>query len=212
MAPRSTSAPIGGGTARNVIAGQAHCLVDVRITDQSEADRVDRVLAGVQPTDARVTVTVGGGWNRPPLRPTPASMDLFDLADEIATELRGPLQPISVGGGSDANFVAALGVPVLDGLGSSGAGAHARHEHILIDHVTGPARAPRRAASAARLPRTRLNQARRMHGDACEGRATKVARPSSSPARQPGSNRLAESLGGQSSLTGTRSFWLAARN
>lgn len=126
---------IDGGTARNVIAGRAHCLVDVRITHESEADRVDMVLAGVQATDSRVTVTVDGGWNRPPLRPTPASMDLFDLADEIAIELRGPLQPISVGGGSDANFVAALGVPVLDGLGSSGAGAHARHEHIVIDHI-----------------------------------------------------------------------------
>jgi len=126
---------IEGGTARNVIAGRAHCLVDVRITHQSEADRVDRVLAGLQAADSRITVTVCGGWNRPPLLPTSASMDLFDMADKVASELRGPLQPISVGGGSDANFVAAVGVPVLDGLGSSGAGAHARHEHIVVAHV-----------------------------------------------------------------------------
>ncbi|WP_158853350.1 M20 family metallopeptidase [Saccharothrix deserti] len=138
---------IDGGTARNVIAGRARCLVDVRITHQAEADRVDRVLAGLQPADPRVTVTVGGGWSRPPMRLTPASKDLFDLADEIATELRGPLEPISVGGGSDANFVAALGVPVLDGLGSSGAGGHARHEHILVDHM------PERIALVAALLR-----------------------------------------------------------
>jgi glutamate carboxypeptidase len=126
---------IEGGTARNVIAGQAHCLVDIRITEQAEADRVDRVLRDLRPADPRVTVSVDGDWSRPPLRLTPESKALFDLADDVATELRGPLEPISVGGGSDANFLAALGVPVLDGLGSSGAGAHARHEHVLVDII-----------------------------------------------------------------------------
>ena len=146
---------IDGGTARNVIAGQARCLVDVRITHMSEADRVDRVLADLRPTDSRVTVTVDGEWHRPPLRPTPASMGLFDLADEIATDLRAPLEPICVGGGSDANFVAALGVPVLDGLGSSGAGAHARHEHVLVDHI------PDRLALLAGLLRRLATSTRR---------------------------------------------------
>jgi glutamate carboxypeptidase len=126
---------IEGGTARNVIAGRARCLVDVRITRQAEADRVDRVLRELRPADPRVTVTIGGAWSRPPLRLTPESKTLFDLADDVAGALRGPLEPISVGGGSDANFLAPLGVPVLDGLGSSGAGAHARHEHVLVDHV-----------------------------------------------------------------------------
>lgn len=126
---------IEGGTARNVIAGRAHCLVDIRITQQAEADRIDRVLGDLRPTDPRVTVAVTGEWSRPPLRLTPESKALFDLADEVARELRAPLEPISVGGGSDANFLAALGVPVLDGLGSSGAGAHARHEHVLVDAI-----------------------------------------------------------------------------
>ncbi|MEV6877345.1 M20 family metallopeptidase [Amycolatopsis sp. NPDC051128] len=126
---------IEGGTARNVIAGRARCLVDVRVTHQAEADRVDRVFSALRPADPRVTVTVGGGWSRPPLRLTPGSRALFDLADDVAGELRGPLEPISVGGGSDANFLAPLGVPVLDGLGSSGAGAHARHEHVLVDAI-----------------------------------------------------------------------------
>jgi glutamate carboxypeptidase len=126
---------IDGGTARNVIAGQAGCLVDIRITQQAEADRIDQVLAGLRATDPRVTVRVDGGWSRPPMRLTPASQDLFDLADDVATELRAPLEPISVGGGSDANYIAALGVPVLDGLGCSGAGAHARHEHVIVDDI-----------------------------------------------------------------------------
>ncbi|WP_030831247.1 M20 family metallopeptidase [Streptomyces hygroscopicus] len=124
-----------GGTARNVVAGRAHCLVDVRVSRQDEADRVDEVLAALRPSDPRVEVRVGGEWNRPAMRLTPASEALFGLADEVATELRGPLEPISVGGGSDANFIAALGVPVLDGLGCSGAGPHARHEHVIVDDI-----------------------------------------------------------------------------
>ncbi|MFJ9088911.1 M20 family metallopeptidase [Streptomyces sp. NPDC102384] len=126
---------IQGGTVRNVVAGRAHCLVDVRITQQDEADRVDAVFAALRATDPRVDVKAGGGWSRPPMRPTPASKELFDLADEVAGELRGPLEPISVGGGSDANFISALGIPVLDGLGCSGAGPHARHEHVIVDDI-----------------------------------------------------------------------------
>ncbi|ONI84275.1 peptidase M20 [Actinosynnema sp. ALI-1.44] len=132
---------ITGGTARNVIAGEAHGMVDIRVTTQTEADRVDQVLAGLSDPDLaapdpRVRMSVTGGWNRPPMRLTPSSKRLFDLANDVATDIRGPLTPISVGGGSDANFVAALGVPVLDGLGASGAGAHARHEHVLVADMT----------------------------------------------------------------------------
>ena len=36
------------------------------------------------------------------------------------------------GGGSDANFTSAMGVPTLDGLGADGDSAHTLHEHILV--------------------------------------------------------------------------------
>lgn len=134
---------IAGGSARNVVAGAAHGMVDIRVTSQAEMTRVDEVVAGLAASDPRVRVSVTGGWNRPPMRLTPASKRLLDLADEVATGIRAPLTPISVGGGSDANFVAALGVAVLDGLGASGAGAHARHEHVLVADI------PDRAALVA---------------------------------------------------------------
>nr|WP_042197356.1 M20 family metallopeptidase [Kibdelosporangium sp. MJ126-NF4]CEL22901.1 Carboxypeptidase G2 [Kibdelosporangium sp. MJ126-NF4]CTQ90041.1 Carboxypeptidase G2 [Kibdelosporangium sp. MJ126-NF4] len=134
---------ISGGTARNVVAGQAHGMVDIRVSTQAEADRVDEVIAGLTAQDPRVRVSVSGGWNRPPMRLTAESKRLFDVADEAARDIRAPLTPISVGGGSDANFVAALGIPVLDGLGASGAGAHARHEHVLVADI------PDRAALVA---------------------------------------------------------------
>ena len=51
----------------------------------------------------------------------------------------------SVGGGSDGNFTAGLGIPTLDGLGGVGDGAHAVHEFITIAEL------PRRAALLAGL-------------------------------------------------------------
>lgn len=56
------------------------------------------------------------------------------------------LEEGSAGGGSDGNFTGALGVPTLDGLGVPGGGAHADHEHILVDEI-----APRAALLAALL-------------------------------------------------------------
>ena len=45
------------------------------------------------------------------------------------------LKETQVGGASDGNFVAALGVPVLDGLGITGDGAHTLNEHILTKDI-----------------------------------------------------------------------------
>ncbi|MGW0710896.1 M20 family metallopeptidase [Streptomyces sp. NPDC002643] len=126
---------ISGGTGTNVVAGRATCGVDVRVSDPDEPARVDAGLAALVPTDPRVRVTVSGGWNRPPMVPTPASRLLFKQAQSIAAELGWTAVGTAVGGASDGNFVAALGRPVLDGLGAVGAGAHARHEHVVLDHV-----------------------------------------------------------------------------
>ncbi|MFE3137626.1 M20 family metallopeptidase [Streptomyces scopuliridis] len=123
---------ISGGTARNVIAGEASALIDVRVSTEEETARMERVLAGLAATDPRVSLTVAGGWNRPPMRPGPAGRRLFALADGVATRIRAPLAELYVGGGSDANFVAALGRPVLCGMGATGDGAHARHEHVIV--------------------------------------------------------------------------------
>ncbi|MET9680112.1 M20 family metallopeptidase [Streptomyces coeruleorubidus] len=129
---------ISGGTGRNVVAGRASCGIDVRIPDPAEAARIDAALASLAPSDPRVRVSVTGGWNRPPMVPTPASRLLFKQARAAAEELGWPLRETAVGGASDGNFVSALGRPVLDGLGAVGDGAHARHEHVLLDQL--PAR------------------------------------------------------------------------
>ncbi|MEU1802415.1 M20/M25/M40 family metallo-hydrolase [Streptomyces sp. NPDC019937] len=126
---------MSGGTARNVAAGEASCLIDLRVSTRAETDRMDRVLAGLHATDPRVAIAVEGHWSRPPMRPDAAADRLFAVADEAPAHLRAPLAPLHVGGGSDANFVAALGRPVLCGMGGTGDGAHARHERVLLDDL-----------------------------------------------------------------------------
>ncbi|ANS65228.1 carboxypeptidase G2 precursor [Streptomyces lincolnensis] len=126
---------ISGGTGRNVVAGRARCGIDVRIAVPAETARVDAAFAALRPSDPRVSVTLTGGWARPPMVPNPASQLLFKQAQAIAAELGWTARETSVGGASDGNFVAALGRPVLDGLGAVGDGAHARHEHVVLEHL-----------------------------------------------------------------------------
>lgn len=78
-------------------------------------------------------IEVGGGIGRPPMHET-ASAELYPLAVAAARRIGQPTPAgVAVGGGSDGNFTAAIGVPTLDGLGAVGGGAHADHEHVLVD-------------------------------------------------------------------------------
>lgn len=124
---------IGGGTGTNVTAGHAYGEIDVRISSQSEADRIDAALAALRPADPRITLEVSGGWNRPVMERSAATADLFTLTAGLAKGIGLSLEECAVGGASDGNFVAPLGLPVLDGFGAVGDGAHARHEHISIE-------------------------------------------------------------------------------
>jgi len=121
-----------GGSAGNVIAEEAEAKVDFRALRASEAERVEAAVRGYTLKDARVKVSVEGGLNRPPLEVTARNRALFEEARARAEGLGLALEGAVVGGGSDGNFTSALGVPTLDGLGSAGAGPHARHEHIRV--------------------------------------------------------------------------------
>ena len=140
---RSTSFNVGivrGGTRSNVVAAHAQIEVDVRFGTVAEARRVEELMSTLRPFDERVQLKVKGGVNRVPLERTPGVARLFKHAREIAALLGFDLGELSVGGASDGNFVAALNVPVLDGLGVDGDGAHAVHEHIIVSDI------PRRGA------------------------------------------------------------------
>jgi glutamate carboxypeptidase len=124
-----------GGTRSNVVADQAELHVDVRVTSIREADRMMKTICGLAPIMPGATISVEGGIARPPMEKTAATSRLFEVAYECGRNLGLDLTEASVGGGSDGNFTAALGIPTLDGLGAVGDGIHAPNEHIVIDQL-----------------------------------------------------------------------------
>jgi glutamate carboxypeptidase len=137
------------GTAENVVPAAALIRVDVRVSSLDEAERVDKDIGALAPVDVRATISVSGGVNRPPMQEA-ASAGLFAVAQQAALDAGvGPIDGVSVGGGSDGNFTAALGIPTLDGLGVRGGGAHADHE--WVDVASLPERAALLAALLTRL-------------------------------------------------------------
>ncbi|MGA9207307.1 MAG: M20 family metallopeptidase, partial [Terriglobales bacterium] len=136
---------IRGGTRTNVVAGEATAEVDARVSQSKDIAYLDKKFRSLKPFDQRCQVEITGGIGRPPMERSKKGVALFTLARRLAKELGWELEEASVGGGSDGNFTAALGIPTLDGLGAVGEGAHARHESVVIAEM------PRRAALLARL-------------------------------------------------------------
>jgi glutamate carboxypeptidase len=136
---------VRGGVRENVVADHAEAWIDVRVTHADDVPKMEAAMAALEPKDPGTRLELEGGFTRPPLERSPASTQLFEQAREHGLELGLDLHESASGGGSDGNLVGALGVPVLDGLGAEGAGAHARDEHVLLDSI------PVRASLLARL-------------------------------------------------------------
>ena len=139
-----TPTVLAGGTTDNTVPAYARVEVDGRARTAAELERVDREIRTLTSSveDARIEVT--GGINRPPMERS-AAEELFHEAQRLAAQLGiGEITGAEVGGASDGNFIAAAGVPTLDGMGATGGGAHAEHEHALVEHI-----APRTALLAA---------------------------------------------------------------
>jgi glutamate carboxypeptidase len=126
---------IRGGARTNVIAEDARADVDVRAVSRADAARLEAAIRSLRPLRRGTSLSVAGGFDRPPLERTPGVVRLYELARQVGTELGIDLGEGSTGGGSDGNFTAALGIPTLDGLGAVGDGAHARHEHVDLDSL-----------------------------------------------------------------------------
>ena len=123
---------VTGGSRSNVVPDLARALVDVRVMTSTEGERITRWMQQLTPISDGTTITVTGGLNRPPMPRDERMVATFSRASQIAARLGLNLREGGTGGGSDANFVAPLGVPVLDGLGALGNGAHSEREHVVI--------------------------------------------------------------------------------
>lgn len=136
---------ISGGSRVNVVAEEAIARIDARVPSKADAERIDRAMRSLSPKLTGTRIEVTGGFERPPLERTPGVARLFELAKEAGAELGLDVHEGSTGGGSDGSFCAAMGIPTLDGLGAIGDGAHALHEHVILEAL-----APR-AALIARI-------------------------------------------------------------
>ena len=126
---------IQGGTVSNVVPAEARAVVDFRVSVPAEAERVVMLMQSLHPHLEGASLEISGGLNRPPLPRDEQMVETFRKARRIAARLGFDLEEGSTGGSSDANFVAPLHVPVLDGLGALGDGQHTEHEYVYIDSL-----------------------------------------------------------------------------
>lgn len=139
---------IGGGVAKNVVAPKARAEVDVRVPTPGEWTRVETAVLNLRSRNPRARLAVEALLTHPPMVRTPAIAVLYEQARLVARQVGFALGEGSTGGGSDGSYCAALGVPVLDGLGVEGEGAHAESERARLDRI-----APRAALLAGILER-----------------------------------------------------------
>jgi glutamate carboxypeptidase len=130
---------IDGGLRPNVIAPEAVAEIEIRVVTAEDAARLEQRIRGLEPTMDGVTLEIAGGFGRPPLERTARNRAVWELAREQADGLGIEIDEALVGGASDGN-IASAHTPTLDGLGAVGDGAHAAHEHVVVDRL------PERAA------------------------------------------------------------------
>jgi len=135
---------ISGGTRPNVVAGEARAVVDVRIPTVADAQRISAAILALRATLPGAQVTIEQISASLPLEPTPRNQRLWQQAQSAGRLLDLGLEAVAVGGASDGNTTSQF-TATLDGLGPVGDGAHAAHEHVLVDRL------PERAALLALL-------------------------------------------------------------
>jgi len=136
---------IRGGTVSNVVPEEAVAEVDFRVLVPEESERVSAAMQALRPVNKDTSIEVKGGLNRPPMPNNALMKATFEKAHSIAAEIGMEITAGGSGGGSDGNFVAPLGIPLLDGMGTYGEGLHSEREFIFSRSL------PERAALVAEL-------------------------------------------------------------
>jgi glutamate carboxypeptidase len=135
---RQTTLNVGviqGGTVSNVVPEEAVIQVDVRVMQPGEWERLESEMSRLKPVLDGTSLEITGGLNRPPMPFDETMKATFQKAKSIAAQIGMNLNAGGTGGASDANFVAPLGIPVLDGLGAIGEGYHSEREYIFANSL-----------------------------------------------------------------------------
>jgi glutamate carboxypeptidase len=126
---------IQGGTVSNVVPEEANIEVDVRVMQPGEWERLEAEMGKLKPVLDGTSIEITGGLNRPPMPFDETMRVTFEKAKSIAAGIGMNLTAGGTGGASDGNFVAPLGIPVLDGMGAVGEGYHSEREYIFTESM-----------------------------------------------------------------------------
>ncbi|KLV03887.1 peptidase M20 [Photobacterium aquae] len=128
---------VKGGAGANIVPDHAEAVVDVRFWDNDEYAEADAKIRAMTETPFvdGVSITVDREAHKPSMVPSEKTDALMALVEESGKELGIDITWQSVGGGSDANLTAVLGIPTLDGLGPIGAGFHSADEYLDLASI-----------------------------------------------------------------------------
>ncbi|EGU44356.1 putative carboxypeptidase G2 [Vibrio ichthyoenteri ATCC 700023] len=128
---------VSGGAGANIVPEHAQAVIDVRFWSNEEYDDVDTKLRAMLETPFvdGVSIAMERESYKPSMVASPLTEALMALVEESAAELEIAINWKEVGGGSDANNTAILGVPTLDGFGPVGAGFHSDQEYLLLESI-----------------------------------------------------------------------------
>lgn len=125
---------VDGGVRPNVVAPESSAVVDVRVVSKEDAEAIQASIFSIEPATPGVELRIEGGIGRPPLEATAANQRLWLQAHSLAGTLGIDLTQGLAGGGSDGSTTSQF-TATLDGMGPVGDGAHAAHEHLLLDQT-----------------------------------------------------------------------------
>lgn len=128
---------VSGGTGANIVPDQAQAIVDVRFWNNQEYDDINHQLISMieQPYLNGVKISLHREAYKPAMIPSDETQSLMSIVEQVGSEIGLDIHWQAVGGGSDANVTAILGIPTLDGFGPIGAGFHSEEEYLLLDSI-----------------------------------------------------------------------------
>ena len=125
---------VDGGIRPNIVAPHSKAVVDVRVPTIAAGNEIEYIIHSIEPNDPEVRLHIEGGIGRPSMEPTPRNQKLWERTRQAGEALGFELHQARAGGGSDGNTTSRF-TATVDGLGPVGDGAHAVHEHLLIDRT-----------------------------------------------------------------------------